>query len=105
MAAEFDVTPFLGPGENLIAFQIFRWCDGSYLEDYPDKKQSHSGELRERDLTTLSFDLHQMGLAGQDSWGGLPYEQYRVPFRNYTFKFLIKPVKPCCRCTSPQSIL
>lgn len=34
LAAEFDLTPYLIPGkENLIAFQIFRWCDGSYLED------------------------------------------------------------------------
>lgn len=34
LAAEFDLTPFLYPGrENLIAFQVFRWCDGSYLED------------------------------------------------------------------------
>ena len=34
LAAEFDLTKYLKPGkENLIAFQIFRWCDGSYLED------------------------------------------------------------------------
>lgn len=33
LAAEFDVTKFLRKGKNLIAMQIFRWCDGSYLED------------------------------------------------------------------------
>ncbi|MDD3108007.1 MAG: glycoside hydrolase family 2 TIM barrel-domain containing protein, partial [Alistipes sp.] len=33
LGAEFDVTYFLRPGENRIAFQVFRWCDGSYLED------------------------------------------------------------------------
>ncbi|MEG2790458.1 MAG: glycoside hydrolase family 2 TIM barrel-domain containing protein [Odoribacter sp.] len=33
MAAEFDVTEYLRPGKNLIAMQVFRWCDGSYLED------------------------------------------------------------------------
>lgn len=34
VAAEFDVTKFIEPGkENLIAMQIMRWCDGSYLED------------------------------------------------------------------------
>ncbi len=32
-AAEFDVTPFLKPGANLLAAQVFRWSDGSYLED------------------------------------------------------------------------
>ena len=33
LEAEFDLTPYLKPGKNLIAFQSFRWCDGSYLED------------------------------------------------------------------------
>ena len=32
-AAEFDVTPFLQKGENVLAVQVFRWHDGSYLED------------------------------------------------------------------------
>lgn len=34
LEAEFNLTPYLKPGqENLIAFQVFRWCDGTYLED------------------------------------------------------------------------
>ena len=34
LEAEFNLTPYLKPGQkNLIAFQVFRWCDGSYLED------------------------------------------------------------------------
>jgi beta-galactosidase len=31
--SEFDVTKFVKEGENQIAIQIFRWHDGSYLED------------------------------------------------------------------------
>jgi len=30
---EFDITAYVRPGENTIAFQVFRWCDGTYLED------------------------------------------------------------------------
>lgn len=30
---EFDITPYVKAGKNLIAMQIFRWCDGTYLED------------------------------------------------------------------------
>lgn len=34
LEAEFDLTPYLKAGQkNLIAFQVFRWCDGTYLED------------------------------------------------------------------------
>ena len=33
VAAEFNITKFLKPGKNLIAMQVMRWCDGSYIED------------------------------------------------------------------------
>lgn len=33
MPAEFDITPLLHPGENLIAVKVFKWSDGTYLED------------------------------------------------------------------------
>ena len=33
VATEFDITPYIHTGSNLIAFQVFRWCDGSYCED------------------------------------------------------------------------
>jgi len=31
--AEFRVTPFLRSGSNTLAVEVYRWCDGSYLED------------------------------------------------------------------------
>ena len=61
VAAEFDITPYVKAGKNLIAFQTFRWCDGSYCEDqdfwrlsgvardtylYARNKQSHVDDLR-----------------------------------------------------------
>lgn len=33
LEACFDITPYVRAGENLIALEIFRWCDGTYLED------------------------------------------------------------------------
>ncbi len=34
LEAEFEITNFVKPGkENLFAMQIYRWCDGTYLED------------------------------------------------------------------------
>ena len=61
VAPEFDITPYLRKGENLIAFQTFRWCDGSYCEDqdfwrlsgvardtylYARNKETHVDDLR-----------------------------------------------------------
>ncbi|MFC4776211.1 glycoside hydrolase family 2 TIM barrel-domain containing protein [Paenibacillus sp. GCM10023252] len=31
--AEFDLTPYLVPGENKLAVEVYRWCDASWLED------------------------------------------------------------------------
>ena len=31
--AEFDITKYVKPGKNLVAVEVYRWSDGSYLED------------------------------------------------------------------------
>lgn len=33
LEARFDLTKYVRAGENTIALEIFRWCDGTYLED------------------------------------------------------------------------
>ncbi len=33
LPAEFELTPFLQAGENVIAVQVHRWSDGTWLED------------------------------------------------------------------------
>ena len=33
LPAEFDLTPYLRPGENSMVVMVIRWSDGSYLED------------------------------------------------------------------------
>ena len=33
LPSEFNVTKHLKDGENLLAVEVYRWCDGSYLED------------------------------------------------------------------------
>ncbi|MEN8225623.1 MAG: glycoside hydrolase family 2 TIM barrel-domain containing protein, partial [Bacteroidota bacterium] len=32
LPAEFNITPFLQKGDNLLALEVYRWSDGSYLE-------------------------------------------------------------------------
>ncbi len=34
LPSEFDITAYLNPeGENTLAVEVYRWCDGSYVED------------------------------------------------------------------------
>lgn len=69
----------------------------NYLQDDLDdgwkKHQRHSGEVKPRDYTVVSFDLVQMGLACINSWGAWPLEEYRIPYDDYTFNVVIKPVR------------
>lgn len=81
---EFDITKYVKPGqENLIAFQVFRWCDGTYLEDqdffrlsgfardsylYARDKKTHIRDIRvNADLTAdytdgiLTVDVDMQG--------------------------------------------
>ena len=56
LAAQFDVTKYVHPGRNLIAMQVFRWSDGSYLEDQDFWRLSgiaRGVELRARDRAHL----------------------------------------------------
>ncbi len=56
VAAEFDVTPYLHSGDNLFAFQVFRWCDGSYCEDQDFWRLS--GVARDSYLYARDKDTH-----------------------------------------------
>ena len=46
--AEFDITTFIHKGENKLAVEVYRWCDGSYLEDQDMWRMS--GIFRDVDL-------------------------------------------------------
>ncbi len=40
LPAEFNITEYLNPGKNTVAVKVYRWCDGSYLEDQDHWKLS-----------------------------------------------------------------
>ena len=60
VAAEFDITRLVKPGKNLIAFQVFRWSDGSLCEDQDFWRLSgvaRESYLYSRDPRTQVTDL------------------------------------------------
>jgi beta-galactosidase len=40
MTSEFNVTPYLQPGENVLSVQVIRWSDGYFLEDQDQWRMS-----------------------------------------------------------------
>jgi beta-galactosidase len=63
------------------------------LDDGLAKHNHHFGELKERNLTTINIDLQQTGVGGINSWGTWPLKQYRLNYNNYSYSFIIKPLK------------
>ncbi|MBQ47580.1 MAG: beta-galactosidase [Zetaproteobacteria bacterium] len=49
----------------------------------------HEHELPSGDSQFLHIDMGQMGLGGDDSWGTLPHEKYRLPWGQYRYRFKI----------------
>ena len=60
------------------------------LDEGLRKHQTHSGELTEEELTTLSIDLVQMGLGCEDSWGRTARPEYLLPYQDREFTFTLK---------------
>ncbi|NOU59741.1 glycoside hydrolase family 2 TIM barrel-domain containing protein [Marinifilum caeruleilacunae] len=52
----------------------------------------HTNDIVKKDGVFVTFDLKQMGVAGDNSWGAKPYKQYSLPAKNYQFSFSIQPV-------------
>lgn len=62
------------------------------LDDGDRKDQRHSPEVPVADLTNVCIDKVQMGLACVNSWGAIPLPQYMIPYADYEFNFIMKPV-------------
>ncbi len=53
---------------------------------------THTVDIKPRDLVNLNIDLGQMGVGGDDSWGAMIHPQYRLLDRKYEYSFRIRPV-------------
>ena len=66
--AEFDVTPYMRAGKNRLAVEVYRWSDGSYLEDQDMWRLSgifRSVELWVRPLVHIA-DYHITAVPNKD---------------------------------------
>jgi beta-galactosidase len=64
----------------------------SDLDEGDNKSQKHTREIKARPFTVLSVDHKQMGLGCIDSWGAWPEPPYRLPYQDYSYSFVIRPV-------------
>ena len=93
----YEVKNSAGAGIRIIAENPFSASALPYSIEQMDvsvgRAQRHSGDLKADNKTHLCFDLVQQGLGCINSWGALPLEKYMVEYRDYTFNFIISPVR------------
>ena len=53
---------------------------------------THTIDVRPRDLVNLNIDLGQMGVGGDNSWGALIHPKYRLLDKKYEYSFRIRPI-------------
>ena len=52
----------------------------------------HKHSVKRSPFVTLNLDFKQMGVGGDNSWGALPMEGYRLKFGDYEYSFSLIPV-------------
>ncbi|MDE6337835.1 MAG: beta-galactosidase, partial [Muribaculaceae bacterium] len=57
-----------------------------------NKANTHSAEVKKVDYTNLLIDKAQIGLGCVNSWGAMPLKEYLLPYGDYSFTFVMKPV-------------
>ena len=63
------------------------------LDEGPEKHNVHAGDLSPRPYTVVHIDKAQYGLACVNSWGAIPLEQYRLKYDDYSYSFVIEPLR------------
>ena len=93
----YELKNTAGAGIRIISDVAFSASALPYSQEAMDVTvgplQRHSGDLKADGKVHLCFDLEQMGLGCINSWGQLPLEKYRVEYKDYTFNFIISPVR------------
>ena len=93
----YNVVDSSGCGISIIAEAPFSASALPYSQEVMDvsvgRAQRHSGDLKPDNKTHLCFDLVQQGLGCINSWGHVPLPQYMVNYQDYTFNFIISPVR------------
>lgn len=56
------------------------------------KKQQHPTDIKPRRNVFLNIDLKQRGVGGDNSWGALPHEPYRLLDKKYSYSYVMKLV-------------
>jgi beta-galactosidase len=93
-------TGLLVTGDPLVCFSALNYLHDDFespgkLSQYRKDAltaNTHTIDLKPRDLVNLNVDLAQMGVGGDNSWGARIHPEYRLPDKKYEYSFRMRPV-------------
>ncbi|KAA3439581.1 glycoside hydrolase family 2 TIM barrel-domain containing protein [Rufibacter hautae] len=91
-----ELTNNAGNGIVVEGLQPINFTALNYLaediDEGPKKINRHPVDLKKQDFVSLHIDLGQRGLGGDDSWGRLPHNPYRLTEKKYSYSYVIRPI-------------
>ncbi len=95
-----DESGLLITGDPVICFAALNYIHDDFespgkLSQYRKDAKSantHTTDIKPRDLVNLNIDYGQMGVGGDDSWGAPIHAKYRLLERSYEYSFRLRPV-------------
>jgi beta-galactosidase len=81
-----------GIGLLVVGKQLLEINAHHYFESNFNEQTIHTIDVPFQNVTELCIDLHQQGVGGDNSWGQLTHDKYRLLEKEYTFGFIMKPI-------------
>ena len=53
---------------------------------------NHGGSMPNDNLIWWDIDYKQMGVGGDNAWGAKTHSEYMLPYGDYEYSFLLRPV-------------
>lgn len=75
-------------GEQPLGFSALN-VSAESLDAGPKKSQTHTNDVIPTDKVFLHIDLKQRGVGGDNSWGALPHDPYRLTDNKYSYSYTI----------------
>jgi beta-galactosidase len=87
-------------GDPLICFSALNYVHDDFespgkLSQYRKDAitaNTHTTDVKPKDLVNLNVDMGQMGVGGDNSWGAMIHPQYRLLANKYEYSFRLRPV-------------
>ena len=77
--------------EDVLEFSALPVLQSDLDHERGPQNRKHGGLVKFREIVSVNIDHLQMGVGGDNSWGALPLEAYRVEAKPYRWRFVIEP--------------